>query len=62
MTILDELIEDDVFTESDWSEEDAPVFNISILDIYKKSELTDYNNSIFKWVSKYLFNDSEYSY
>ena len=34
VTILDEFIEDDVFTESDWSEEDeAPVFNISILDI-----------------------------
>ena len=45
---LDELIEDGVFTESDWSEEDeASVFNISILDIYKKAELTDDNNSIF---------------
>ena len=42
VAILDELIEDDVFTESDWSEEDeAPVFNISTLDIYKKAELTD---------------------
>ena len=37
VAILDELTEDYVFTESDWSEEDeAPVFNISILDIYKK--------------------------
>ena len=63
MAILDELIGDDVFTESDWSEEDEPpVFNISILDIYKKAELTDDNNSIFKWVSKYLFNDSGYCY
>ena len=49
MAILDELIEDDVFTLSDLSEEDeSPVFNISILDIYKKAELTDDNNSIFK--------------
>ena len=49
MDILDDLIEDDVFTESDRSEEDeAPVFNISILDIYKKAKLTDDNNSIFK--------------
>ena len=63
VAILDELTEDDVFTESDWSEEDeAPVFNISILDIYKKAELTDDNNSIFKWVSKYFFNDSGYCY
>ena len=61
VAILDELIEDDVFTESDWSEE-APVFNISILNIYKKAELTDDNNSIFKWVSKYLFNGSGYCY
>ena len=63
VTILDELIKDDVFTESDWSEEDeTPVFNISILDIYKKAELTDDNNNIFKWVSKYFFNDSRYCY
>ena len=63
MAILDEFIDDDVFTESDWSEEDeAPVLNISILDIYINAELTDDNNSIFKWVSKYLFNDSEYCY
>ena len=49
MAIFDDLIEDDVFTESDWSEEDeAPVLNISILDIYKKAELTDDNNSILK--------------
>ena len=42
VAILDELIEYDVFTEWDWSEEDeASVFNISILDIYKKAELTD---------------------
>ena len=61
MVILDELIKDNVFTKSDWSEE-VPVFNISILDIYKKAELTDDNNSIFKWVSKYLFNDSGYCY
>ena len=34
MAILDEFIEDDVFTKSGWSEEDeALVFNISILDI-----------------------------
>ena len=64
MAILDEFIEDDVFTERDWSEEhDAPMFNISILDIYKKDELTDNNNnSIFKWVSKSLFNYSLYCY
>ena len=63
VAILDDLIEDDVFTESDWSEEDeAPVLNISILDIYKKAELTDDNNSIFKWVSEYLYNDSGYCY
>ena len=63
MVILDEFIEDDVFTESDWSEEDkAPVYNISILDIYKKVELTDDNNSILKWAFKYLFNDSRYCY
>ena len=39
VAILDELIEDDVFTQSDWYEEDeVHVFNISILDIYKKAE------------------------
>ena len=56
MAILDELIEDDVFTESDWSKKnEAPVFNISIFDIYKKAELTNNNNNIiFKWVSKYF--------
>ena len=58
MAILDEFIEDEVFIESDWSEDDeAPVLNISILVIYKKAELTDDDKSIFKWVSKYLFND-----
>ena len=59
MAILDEFIEDDVFTKSDWSEEhEAPVFNILILDIYKKAELTNDNSITFKWMFKYLFNDS----
>ena len=63
LVILDELIEDEIFTESDWSEKDeAPIFNISTLDIHKKAKLTDDNNSIFKWVSKYPFNDLEYCY
>ena len=61
VVILDEFIEDDDFTESYWSEEEVPLLSISILDINKKAKLTD-NNSIFKWVSKYLFNDSGYSY
>ena len=52
---------DFLITESDWYEENkAPVFNISILDIYIKGELIDDNSSIFKWVSKYLYNDSGY--
>ena len=47
VAILDEFIDNDIFTRSYWSEQDeAPVFNISILDIYKKAELTDDNNSI----------------
>ena len=29
---------------------------------YKKAELTDDNNFIFKWVYKSLFNDSSYCY
>ena len=29
-------------------EDEDPVFNFSILNIYKKEELTDDNNSIFK--------------
>ena len=46
LAILNEFIGDDVFTECDWSEEDyAPVFNISILNNYKNTELTDDNNS-----------------
>ena len=45
VAIFDEFIKDDIFTKSDQSEEDeTPVFNISILDIYKKAELTDDNN------------------
>ena len=43
VAIFDEFIKDDIFTKSDRSEE-APVFNISILVIYKKAELTDDNN------------------
>ena len=63
VAILDKFIKVDVFTEIDWSEEDeALVFSILILDIYKKVVLTDDNNSSFKWVSKYLFNDSGYCY
>ena len=47
MAILNEFIENEVFTESDLSKEkEAPVFNISILDIYKKAEFTNDNNSI----------------
>ena len=54
---------DFLITKSDWSVEDeAPVFNISILDIYIKGELIDDNSSIFNWVSKYLYNDSGYYY
>ena len=46
--ILYGFVKDDVFNESDWSEEvEAHVFNISILDIYKKAELIDDNESIF---------------
>ena len=61
VVILDEFIENYKFTESDWFEEDeAPVLRISILGNYKKAKLTDDNKSIFKWVSKYLFNDSWY--
>ena len=41
---LDEFIEDYVFTKSYWSEEDEdPVFNISILNIYKKAELHSFS-------------------
>ena len=46
----------------DLKKNEAPVFKISILDIYKKAELTDDNINIIKWVSKYLFNDSGYCY
>ena len=61
--MLDEFIEDKVFAERDWSnEEDAPVLNISILDICKKAELTDYNKNIFKWVHKSIFNNLGYCY
>ena len=55
VAILYDFIEDYIFTESDWSEEDeAPAFNIYILDIYKKTELIDDDNNFFKWVSKYF--------
>ena len=55
MIILDEFIEDEIFTESDWFEEnEAPMFNISILDIYKKADFIDDNN-ISLSESHYIF-------
>ena len=56
MVIFDEFIEGDEFTESDWSEENkAPMFNIYILDIYSKTELTDDNNTFMGMLKlKYL--------
>ena len=52
VAILDEFIEGEVFSESDWSEEDEdPVSTILILYIYKRAELTD---DIIVSLSEYL--------
>ena len=49
VALLDESIDDDVFTESNRFEEDeALVLSILILNIYKKVGLDHDNNSIFK--------------
>ena len=63
--VLDNFLEENVFTKSENSEEEEEnlyIFNLSITDIKKKIEISCNENSLFNVLSLALYDDYKYGY
>ena len=63
--VLENFLEENVFTESENSEEEEEnlyIFNLSITDIYKKIEISCNENCLFNVLSLALYDDCKYEY